>query len=94
MEQECPGGLLFSVKGYCDYAANVHCGDRSVTQKSKLLFILNFIFNTKNIWKFLSIRTFFQLQANLYRQSAPWIMELLETKRNVTHITPVFLIRL
>ncbi|CAH1173666.1 unnamed protein product, partial [Phaedon cochleariae] len=29
IEQECPEGLLFSVKGYCDYAGNVKCGDRS-----------------------------------------------------------------
>ncbi|XP_074030527.1 peritrophin-44 isoform X2 [Leptinotarsa decemlineata] len=28
VEQECPEGLLFSPKGYCDYPANVNCGDR------------------------------------------------------------------
>ncbi|XP_049821643.1 probable chitinase 10 isoform X2 [Aethina tumida] len=29
LEQECPGGLLFSSKGYCDYPANVDCSNRT-----------------------------------------------------------------
>ncbi|RZC35869.1 uncharacterized protein BDFB_000346, partial [Asbolus verrucosus] len=29
IEQECPEGLLFSAKGYCDYPANVDCQNAS-----------------------------------------------------------------
>ncbi|KOB67687.1 DNA-directed RNA polymerase II subunit RPB1 [Operophtera brumata] len=30
VEQECPIGLLFSNKGYCDYADTVNCHNRKV----------------------------------------------------------------
>ncbi|CAG9838036.1 unnamed protein product [Diabrotica balteata] len=35
VEQECPEGLLFSTKGYCDYSYNVNCGDRGEKGGSK-----------------------------------------------------------
>ncbi|XP_025830443.1 probable chitinase 10 isoform X2 [Agrilus planipennis] len=28
-EEECPKGLLFSLKGFCDYPSNVNCGSRT-----------------------------------------------------------------
>ncbi|XP_072389860.1 uncharacterized protein [Diabrotica undecimpunctata] len=37
VEQECPEGLLFSTKGYCDYSYNVNCGDRGEKGGSKVV---------------------------------------------------------
>ncbi|XP_028144966.1 probable chitinase 10 isoform X2 [Diabrotica virgifera virgifera] len=37
VEQECPEGLLFSTKGYCDYPYNVNCGDRGQYGGSKVV---------------------------------------------------------
>lgn len=30
VEQECPSGLVFSEKGYCDYPYNVDCARRPI----------------------------------------------------------------
>ncbi|CAH0559550.1 unnamed protein product [Brassicogethes aeneus] len=36
-EQECPEGLLFSTKGYCDYSANVDCSNRTPPSEEKII---------------------------------------------------------
>jgi hypothetical protein len=35
VEQECPKGLVFSEKGYCDYPENVDCSRRPIPPKSE-----------------------------------------------------------
>lgn len=50
LEQDCPEGLLFSTKGYCDYPINVNCGDRSSIQEGRKIVVFESVyFKTKYV---------------------------------------------
>ena len=36
VEQDCPAGLLFTTRGYCDYAWNVQCDGRALPPAAEL----------------------------------------------------------